>query len=149
MLETDRRGVTLIEVVAVLSVVAVLTAMAIPRLRDIRTRTLTAVMVSDLQRLTLLQEEYLTNGNAAYAAAAHDLGFQPSADVQVEVTSASAEGYAAVATHSGDPEIRCGVFSVPGIAVDVWPAFQPGRPACGREVPGGAPGAPPQRTVLR
>ncbi len=105
-----RRGVTLIELFAVIVLIGVLATMALPQLMNARIRALETAVVSDLRNLATAQEVNLRMRGEA-AATPDALGVSPSRGVVLEIHAASAEGWAAQATHTSLPGFRCGVWA--------------------------------------
>lgn len=147
-----RRGITLVELLIVLVVLGILVAAAIPRLDRVRTRALGAALAADLHRLRMSQEQYVADGRPSYSADLAELGFVPSEGVDLVVTEASRDGWAAVATSRRDTEVRCSVFHHLSTASGVWPAQHAGTVACARgQQPFGVPppASNPGNSIIR
>lgn len=127
-----RRGLTLIELIVAMSVVAILAAAALPRLDRARTRAMGVALAADLHRLDFLQEQYRSNGHPSYSNDFAELNFVPSTGVDLEITTATDEGWAATATHAKDADVRCSVFHSLANVTNLFPAQQGGRIACAR-----------------
>jgi prepilin-type N-terminal cleavage/methylation domain-containing protein len=126
-----RVGVTLIELLVVIVVIGVLASVAVPRLVAARYEAFEASARSDLRNLLSAQELHHSR-EGEYSEALEVLGFRPSEGVLLEVTFASATGWAAVATHTGFPSGECGIFvGSAGLAAGGG-ATQPGSVTCSR-----------------
>ncbi len=102
---------------------------------DVRLRAYWAAVRSDLRNLVTAQESYFAD-SVTYTTSLAALRFQASRGVTVRILSASARGWAAVATHESAPGMRCGIFV--GNATPPLPEVQnEGEPACA--------GGPPRR----
>jgi len=92
------KGFTLIELLIVIVIVGVLASIATPRFDEARGRAHFTSIASDFRHLAQLQELYfqqtMTYGNLG------DLDFSPSQGVEVTVTEATAQGWAATGTHA-------------------------------------------------
>ena len=98
MRSTARRGFTLIELMVVMLIVSFLASVAMPKLDDVRARAHFATLGQDFRNLGASQERYFQT-NFQYAGSLNDLDFAASEGVDVEVTEATAQGWAAVGTH--------------------------------------------------
>lgn len=117
MRSRDRRGFSLLEILAVLGVLSILAAIAVPRYTELQDRTRVSTMKADLYHLRLLQEQY-HGGEGSYAGntAALSDAFRSSPDVSVEIVEADADGYLAVAVHAAS-RIQCVYTTVTGTAI--------------------------------
>ncbi len=105
-----RAGFTLIELVVVVLVLGILAALALPRLDSARERAHFSSISQDFRNLGAAQERHF-QANMEYAQDLQVLDFSPSPGVQVEVTEATSDGWAAVGTHdalAGDQ--GCGIY---------------------------------------
>jgi len=125
-----RRGITLIELLVALAVIAILAAAALPRLDRARARAMGVALAADLHRLEFLQEQYRSNGFPSYTADPSELEYVPSTGVDLTITQATGDEWAAYATHQGDPDVRCAVFHGPNSGAGQFPARQSGRIEC-------------------
>jgi prepilin-type N-terminal cleavage/methylation domain-containing protein len=105
-----RRGVTLIELFAVIVLVGILATLALPRLMNARTRAMETAVMSDLRNLATTQEAHLRMHGEA-AASAGLLGVTSSRGVHLDIRAASESGWAAQATHTSLPGFTCGVWA--------------------------------------
>jgi len=148
MRPSDRRlGVSLVELLIVLSIVGLLLAVAVPRLTRARDRAYEATLTADLERLNYLQEQHRALGARAYTTDLAALDFVASEGVTLAVTDASVTGWASQASHRAQPDLYCSVFSGSGQARPPWPATQPGEINCGRRR-GGSSGSPGSGVIL-
>lgn len=127
-----RRGVSLIEVIIALTVLALLLAVAVPRLQRARDRAQEALVSSDLERLSFLQEQHLALGARQYARDLSVLRFTPSVGVDITVVAADERGWSARGTHAKEPELHCAVFHSDVRSGHPWPAKVAGEINCGR-----------------
>jgi prepilin-type N-terminal cleavage/methylation domain-containing protein len=102
-----RKGFTIIELLTVMLLISALSAMAVPRFREYKTRALIATMRSDLGNLKIAQESYWAE-HLHYATDTSGLELRFSANVAISITSKDVSGgYTAVATHSNVPTQQC------------------------------------------
>jgi type IV pilus assembly protein PilA len=108
--ERPRAGFTLIELLIVIVVIGLLAAIALPRMGVARERAHYATIASDFRNLGGSQERFFQDG-MSYSAVLSALDFTPSVGVEVEVTEATAQGWAAVGTHEALPPNRgCAIY---------------------------------------
>jgi prepilin-type N-terminal cleavage/methylation domain-containing protein len=102
-----RKGFTIVELLTVMLLISALSAMAVPRFREYKTRALIATMQSDLGNLKIAQESYWAE-HLHYATDTSSLELRISANVAIAITSKDVSGgYTAVATHSNVPSQQC------------------------------------------
>ena len=128
MSPTRRRGFTLIELLIVVVIIGILAAVAIPKFRNSKAKAFVASMKSDLRNLATAQEAYFYE-NATYAADTSQINFRPSSGVEVEITSADAQGWGARTTHPQAYPLRCALY-VGTDAHRASPAVQDGLVTC-------------------
>lgn len=125
----DNRGFTLIELLIVVVILGILAAIGITNFGNSKERALVAEMRSDLRNLISAQEAYFSNGQTYYGGAVPNaaMPYDASQGVSVAISSVSATGWAAEATHTSTPR-TCAIFL--GAAPPVAPATEEGRVAC-------------------
>lgn len=123
-----RQGFTLIELLIVMIIIGILAAIASSFFWDAKDRALLSTMQSDLRTLAALQEEYYPSA-MSYTTDFEALGFRGSPGVDVDITYAANNGWAAQATH-GSYDGRCGVFVGDAPAANGEPASEPGVITC-------------------
>jgi prepilin-type N-terminal cleavage/methylation domain-containing protein len=107
---TGSQGFTLIELLVVVLIIALLAALVLPRLDDARARAHLTSIANDFRNLSAAQERYYQT-NMQYTADLSGLDFTPSGGVLVQVTEASAQGWAAVGTHQAlEADRGCGIY---------------------------------------
>ncbi len=125
----QRKGFTLIELLTVMVIIALLATIAISVFWDAKDQALVRSMTSDLRNLAAQQESYFP-GSFTYAAATTDiLEFAESPQVDITITYASHNGWAAQAVH-GSYSGTCGIFVGDAPAANGAPATQPGVITC-------------------
>jgi prepilin-type N-terminal cleavage/methylation domain-containing protein len=103
-------GFTLIELLLVVLIISFLASIAIPRLDEVRARAHYTTIGQDFRQLGASQERYYQT-NFQYAPNLADLDFSASSGVEVEVTEATNDGWAAVGTHVALEENRgCSIY---------------------------------------
>lgn len=124
----DRRGFTIIELLAVITIIGILASMALPRYAYLKDRANVASMVSDLRNLITTQEAFFSSFGD-YAGSVHagtevpgvggggiaSMATSPNVSIVVTYHSSAThgEGWSAIATHSGVTDSatdQCGVF---------------------------------------
>lgn len=125
----DSKGFTLIELLIVVVIIGLLAAIGIPKFANGKERAVVTTMRSDLHNLLGAQEGYFSNGNTYYNGPLPNpaLPFSISAGGTVTLSSVTAAGWAATATHSGSTR-TCAIFV--GSAVAPAPAVFEGQVAC-------------------
>ncbi len=136
---TRRAGLTLIELLAVVTLLGVLATLAMSRLGGARERAETAVVAADLRNLTIHQESHRTR-TGSYARSLTELpDLAVSGGVIVTITLADGgKGWAAVARHVRMPRRGCGIFFGDASAGRAGPATVAGLVTCG-DLPQDAP----------
>ena len=125
----NNKGFTLIELLIVVVIIGILAAIAIPKFSATRERAYYAAMKSDLKNLASQQEIYYAD-NYAYTTDEDELGFVQSDGVEVEITDATATGWAAEATHAALSAQGCSIFYGDVTTAGLGDPEQPGEIAC-------------------
>jgi prepilin-type N-terminal cleavage/methylation domain-containing protein len=125
-----RDGFTLIELLIVIVLIGILAVIAQIYLWGAKDRALITAMQHDLKVFATQQEAYFAR-NFAYAPDAATLSdYTPSAGVDIVVTYANVDGWAATATHVSLASAQCGVFYGNALPGDAPPADQHGVVRC-------------------
>ena len=127
----DRRGFTLIELLIVVVIIGILAAIAIPRFENTKARAYIGTMKSDLRNLATAQESYSYDNNTYYNGPVPNIGslaLVPSSGVTILLSSVSAGGWAATATHVNVTGRTCALFY--GNAVAPLPGMTEGQIVC-------------------
>jgi len=96
---TGVAGFTLVELLIVVVIIGVLASVAIPTLDEARARAHFTAIVSDFRHLSQAQEHHF-QVNMTYAEDLGALGFISTQGVEVIVSEATAQGWAATGTHA-------------------------------------------------
>ena len=125
----DTRGFTLIELLIVVVIIGILVSIVVPKFANGKERAMVAAMKSDLHNLMSAQEAFYSNGMTYYNGAlpAAGLPWDPSEGVSVTLSSVTASGWAAQATHTSSTR-TCAIFV--GSAAPIAPATAEGQVAC-------------------
>ena len=125
----DNRGFTLIELLIVVVIIGILAAIAITNFGNSKERAMVAAMKTDLRNLVSAEEAFYSNGQVYYGGAVPSaaMPYDPSDQITVTLSSASATGWAAEATHASTTK-TCAIFM--GTGTPVAPATVEGRVAC-------------------
>jgi prepilin-type N-terminal cleavage/methylation domain-containing protein len=102
-----RKGFTIVELLTVMLLIGALSSMAVPRLREYKSRAQIAAMQSDLGNLKIAQESYWAE-HLRYATDTASLELRITRNVAISISSQEVTGgYTAVATHSNVPGQQC------------------------------------------
>jgi len=108
---TRRSGFTFVEIVVALAVFGALSAMAVPRYRQMKERAYTAAIMSDLGELRIAEEGFWAE-NQFYTSDSTQLDWRASSEVLIDVSSSDPfAGFDATARHVRLPGTQC-VMSV-------------------------------------
>lgn len=122
-------GFTIIELMITVVLVGLLSALAVPRLGNVKENGYVTAMQSDLRNLAQSQESYFYD-NAVYTpdlGVLNAIGYQVTSTVSVTIVEATASGWSASASHTTTNK-QCGVFV--GTAAPVGAAGEEGEIAC-------------------
>ena len=124
-----RRGFTPIELLIVVVIIGILAAIAIPKFGATKEKSWLVTMKSDLRNLVTAQEGYFYDYNTYFSGTVPDVAFEysPSTNVSITLSSVSAVGWAATASH-GSFAKQCAIFY--GAATPPSPATTEGEAAC-------------------
>jgi len=123
------RGFTLIELLIVVVIIGILASIAITNFGNSKERAMVAAMKTDLRNLISAEEAYYSNGQTYYGGAVPNaaMPFDPSDKVAITLSSVSATGWSATATHASTTK-TCAIFM--GTGAPIAPAIVEGRVAC-------------------
>jgi type IV pilus assembly protein PilA len=132
----NRKGFTLIELLIVVVIIGILAAIAIPKFANTKEKAVLASMKSDLRNLVTAQEAYFSD-NQTYAPAigaaqaAGVVGFVPSANNTLTLSTVTAAGWAAEAANATlkGTITKCGIYVGSGTAPNGAVKAE-GAPAC-------------------
>ena len=103
----NRPGFTFVELLTAMLLLGLLSALAVPRFRMFKERAYLAAMKSDLGNIRIAEEEYYAQ-HLQYVTDTSALGFRPTTNVHVTITSADLSGgYTVLATHLLLPSHQC------------------------------------------
>src|ERR1019366_442468 len=123
----DKKGFTLIELLIVVVIIGILAAIAIPKFQNTKGKANAAALKSDLRNLATAEESYMFDNNS-YSSVISDLTFKTSPGVILTVTTATASGWGAIATHPASYPLTCALFF--GNVAPVAPATVEGLIGC-------------------
>jgi len=123
----NKRGFTLIELLIVVVIIGILAAIAIPKFQGTKGKANAAALKSDLRNLSTAEEAYMFDNNM-YTAVVSDLSFKLSPGVVLSITTATASGWGASATHPASYPLTCALFV--GNVSPVAPATVEGLIGC-------------------
>lgn len=123
----DQRGFTLIELLIVVVIIGILAAIAIPKFQNTKGKANAAALKSDLRNLATAEEAYMFD-QGVYTSVVSNLSFGQSPGVVLTITTATASGWGAVATHPASYPLTCALFF--GNVTPVAPATVEGLIGC-------------------
>ena len=125
----DNKGFTLIELLIVVVIIGILASIGITNFGNSKERAMVAAMKTDLRNLVSAEEAFYSNGQTYYGGAVPNaaMPFDPTTNVTITLSSVTATGWAAQATHTFTTK-TCAIFM--GTAAPVAPAVVEGRVAC-------------------
>jgi prepilin-type N-terminal cleavage/methylation domain-containing protein len=130
VMKPNRSGFTLIELLIVIVLIGILAVIAQAYLWNAKDRALITNMQHDLKVLATQQEVYFAR-SLSYADDMIQLtDYTPSTGVQIQITYAQTDGWAATATHTSIAGVQCGVFHGNATAADAPPADRHGVVRC-------------------
>jgi len=94
------KGFTLIEVMIVIAIIGILAAIAIPQFSAYRSRSFNATAQADLRNAATAQEAYYTDNGRYTGDTSLLVGNYISDGVDLQISSASENGYTLVAFHA-------------------------------------------------
>ena len=130
-MRSSNRGFTLIELLIVVVIIGLLSAIAIPKFANTKSKAVVSAMRSDLRNLASVQETYWTLNQTYYAGVIPDLAnfdFTPSQGVTITVVAADAAGWSATAAAPGLTPQTCAIFY--GTTPPIAPATVDAAVAC-------------------
>lgn len=133
MNDTPRRalrpGLTLVELLIVVTVLGILAAIAVTRTRAITNEAYKTTLEADLRSLAM-QQELFEKQNHRYGTLEDLSDFEASAGVTVEVGWSATNGFAATAVHAALPGTTCGYFIGEPPGDEAGPATTEGAITC-------------------
>ncbi len=124
---SKRRGFTLVELLIVVVIVGILATIAIPKFTNTKGKAFAVTLKADLRNLSVAEESYFYD-NAVYTSTVSSLDYNSSPGVVINITTASAVGWSASATHPDANPLTCSVFM--GGVTPATPATVEGAVAC-------------------
>lgn len=104
----NKKGFTLIELLIVVVIIGILAAIAIPKFTNTKEKAYLSAMKSDLRNLATYEESYAADYAGAYTTDQAALGFTPSGQITVVITTGGTS-WSATATHSQLPARPCNI----------------------------------------
>lgn len=123
----QRRGFTLIELLIVVVIIGILAAIAVPKFAATKGRAYAASMKGDLRNLATAEEAYFFQWQT-YSTDTLALNFRTTNGTRLQITGATAGGWAAVATHPMSYPLTCAMYN--GNTAAPAPATSEGVVAC-------------------
>jgi prepilin-type N-terminal cleavage/methylation domain-containing protein len=120
-------GFTLVEILIVIVIIGILAAISIPQFQDTKSRAALAVLKTDLRNLRSAEEGYYFEHDA-YTSVISNLDVTPSPGVVINVVTATASGWGAIATNPQPVLQTCALFY--GNVASVAPATVEGIIDC-------------------
>jgi len=127
MARAKRRGFTLIELLIVVVIIGILAAIAVPKFASTKGRAYAASLKADLRNLATAEEAYFFVWQT-YSADTMVLNYKTTNGTQLQIVTATAGGFAAIATHPLSYPLTCAYFS--GLVTAPAPATSEGQVAC-------------------
>lgn len=127
MANSRRRGFTLIELLIVVVIIGILAAIAVPKFTSTKGKAYAASLKADLRNLATAQEAYFYQW-ATYSTDSLAMNYRTTNGTQLSIVTATAGGWAAIATHPLSYPLTCALYS--GTAAPPSPATSEGVVAC-------------------
>jgi len=127
MTSSRRRGFTLIELLIVVVIIGILAAIAVPKFTSTKGRAYAASLKADLRNLASAQESYFFQW-AQYSTDSLALNYRTTNGTQLQIVTATAGGWSAIATHPMSYPLTCAMYS--GMVAAPAPATSEGVVAC-------------------
>lgn len=125
-----REGFTLVELLITIVIVGILAMIAVSQFWSAKDRGLETTMQADLKTFAVQQESYYTV-HSRYASSPQNIAlYSASPGVQLTITYAAADGWAATTTHPSVPNAVCGFYFGQAPADMGAPASAPGIVQC-------------------
>ena len=125
-----RDGFTLIELLITIVIISILAMIAVTLFWRAKDRGLEASLQADLKTAAVQQEMYFGSIGTYASTPATLPDFQPSPGVNVAITYAAADGWAAVTTHPSITGTTCGYMNGEAPAGSALPATTAGIVMC-------------------
>lgn len=120
-------GFTLIELLIVVLIIGILAAIAIPKFQNSKGKAYASTLKSDLRNLATAQEAYYYE-NSEYSPNVNDLKLSVSPGVTITISTATASGWSASATHNAANPLTCAIYI--GSVAALSPASTEGVVGC-------------------